>query len=112
MAAYGAPYLVASKATLYTVSAGYDVGVEWGPISNIKFYNDFGYMDKSEKNFEDSFMNVTGALVSAGNVYTYIDFAAGKDQPWLGPNWTNGLAKGDSNAKWHYRFNINLGYYF
>jgi hypothetical protein len=30
-------------------------------------------------------MNVTGVLVSAGNVYTYFDIAAGKDQPWLGP---------------------------
>jgi hypothetical protein len=39
-------------------------------------------------------MNVTGVLVSAGSVYTYFDIAAGKDQPWLGPNWTNGLGAG------------------
>jgi hypothetical protein len=44
-------------------------------------------------------MNVTGVLVSAGSVYTYFDIAAGKD-PWLGPNWTNGLGAGSPDAKW------------
>jgi hypothetical protein len=58
--------------------------------------------------FKDSAMNVTGVLVSAGNVYTYFDIAAGKDQPWLGPVW-----------KMHYKtelqmpngkcFNMNIG---
>lgn len=111
MTAYGAPYLVASQANLYTVGVGYSIPVEWGPISNIQVYNDFGYMDKANKNFKDSMMNVTGALVTAGNVYTYIDFAAGKDQPWLGPVWTNALGSG-SDEGWEMRFNINIGYYF
>jgi hypothetical protein len=55
-------------------------------------------------------MNVTGVLVSAGSVYTYFDIA-GKDQPWLGPNWTNGLeqVRQTQNGK---RFNMNIGYYF
>ncbi len=112
MTAYGAPYLVASKATLYTVGLGYSIPVKWGPISNIHVYNDFGYMDKAVDRFNDSFMNVTGAMVTAGNVYTYFDFAAGKDQPWLGPEWTNALASGTDDANWEMRFNINIGYYF
>lgn len=112
MTAYGYPYMVASEATTYTFGAAYSVPVEWGPISNLQFYNDFGLIDKSVDSFEDSLMNVTGVLVSAGNVYTYIDFAAGKNQPWLGSEWTDALAKGTAGIDWEMRFNINIGYYF
>lgn len=112
MTAYGYPYLVASEATTYTLGAAYSVPVEWGPISNLQFYNDFGFMDKSTDDFENTFMNVTGVLVSAGNVYTYIDAAQGKDQPWLGPVWGDALSNGTADADWEMRFNINIGYYF
>lgn len=112
MTAYGAPYLVASKAILYTFSLAYALPVKWDPVSKLRFYNDFGYMNKPLKEFENSIMNVTGILVIAGNVYTYFDAAAGKNHPWLGPEWTNALASGTANAAWHLRFNINLGYYF
>lgn len=112
MTAYGAPYLVAAEATTYTLGAAYSVPVEWGPISNLQFYNDFGFMDKTADSFEDSFMNVTGVLLTAGNVYTYIDAAQGKDQPWLGPVWGNALSNGTADADWEMRFNINIGYYF
>jgi len=112
MTAYGAPYLAASEAIVYTLCFSYSLPVNWDPISNLLFYNDFGYMDKMEAGFENSIMNVTGILVTAGNVYTYIDAAAGRDHPWLGPEWTYALADGTANAAWHLRFNINLGYYF
>jgi hypothetical protein len=71
----------------------------------LQFYNDYGYLEKLNSDFNDTAMNVTGVLVSAGSVYTYFDIA-GKDQPWLGPNWTNGLA--GSDAKWEVRFNMNI----
>ena len=112
MAAYGAPYLTAAEATIYTLGVAYSIPVEWGPVSNLQVYNDFGYMKKSVESFEDSYMNVTGVLVTAGQIYTYIDLAAGKDQPWLGPVWTEALAQGTPGAKWETRFNINFGYYF
>ncbi len=112
MAAYGAPYLVAANGKIYTLCLSYSLPVDWHPVSNLQFYNDFGYLDKSVTEFKNSIMNVTGVLVTAGNVFTYIDAAAGKDHPWLGPEWTNGLAAGTENASWHLRFNINLGYYF
>ena len=112
MTAYGAPYLVASEACIYTLGLSYSIPVKWGPISSLMLYNDFGYLDKAVSNFENSLMNVTGALITAGSVYTYIDFATGKDQPWLGSEWTNALGKGSSNADLEMRFNINIGYYF
>lgn len=112
MTAFGYPYLTAAKASIYTLGIGYSVPVEWGPISSLLFYNDFSYMDKHKESFSDSYMNVTGVMVTAGNIYTYIDYALGKNQPWLGSVWTKALAAGTENAKWHSRFNINIGYYF
>ncbi len=112
MTAYGAPYLVASEASTYTLGVAYSLPVEWGPISNLQFYDDFGYMDKKKSDFYDSYMNVTGVLITAGNVYTYVDAAQGKNQPWIGPVWTDALAAGTADAEWEMRFNINIGYYF
>ncbi len=111
MTAYGAPYLVASKATLYTIGLNHSFPVEWGPISSVMVYNDFGYMKKSKDSFEDTMMNDFGFLLTAGSIYTYIDYAAGKNQPWLGNAWTNGLASGGDDS-WEARFNVNIGYYF
>lgn len=112
MAAYGAPYEVAADFNLYTLALARNVPVSWGPVSNLQFYNDFGYMRKKQNSFEDSYMNVTGILVTAGNLYTYIDYAAGYNHSWLGGNFVNDFAAGDPNAKWEARFNINFGYYF
>ncbi len=112
MVAYGASYMVAAEATTYTLGISYSVPVEWNPISSLMIYNDFGLMDKAENSFEDTYMNVFGVLVSAGKVYTYIDYAMGKNQPWLGPDWTSALAEGNDDANWEARFNINIGYYF
>ncbi|WP_370866495.1 hypothetical protein [Salinimicrobium profundisediminis] len=112
MAAYGAPYEVASDFNLYTLAIARDVPVSWGPVSNLQFYNDFGYMQKKPASFEDSFMNVTGVLISAGNLYTYVDYAAGYNHSWLGGNFVNDFAAGNPDAKWEARFNINFGYYF
>lgn len=112
MAAYGALYEVAADFNLYTFAIAQDVPVEWGPVSNLQFYNDFGYMQKKENSFEDSFMNVTGVLVTAGNLYTYVDYAAGYNHSWLGGNFVDDFAAGNPDAKWEARFNINFGYYF
>ncbi|WP_439182828.1 hypothetical protein [Carboxylicivirga taeanensis] len=112
MVAYGAAYMVAAEAATYTLGVSYSVPVDWNPISNVTFYNDFGYMDKAEKDFEDTLMNVTGVMVTSGSIYTYVDYAMGKNQPWLGPEWTHGLGAGNPDAEWEARFNINIGYYF
>ncbi|MFV8281756.1 hypothetical protein ACNKXS_09440 [Christiangramia marina] len=112
MGAYGFPYEVASDFNIYTIAISKSIPVELGPISNIQFYNDFGYQDKKVDNFEDSFMNVTGMLITVGQVYTYVDYAAGYNQSWLGGNFVDDFSTGNPDAKWEARFNINIGYYF
>ncbi|WP_339839547.1 hypothetical protein [uncultured Maribacter sp.] len=112
MAAYGAPYEVAADFNMYSLAFSRNVPVKWGPISNLQVYNDFGYMQKKASGFNDSYMNVTGVLVTAGSVYTYIDYAAGYNHSWLGGNFVDDFSVGNPEAKWEARFNINIGYYF
>jgi len=112
MTAYGFPYNTAAKANIYSFSIAYTQPVKWGPITSLQFYNDYSYMDKSVATWEDTQMNVLGILVSANPVFIYIDYAMGKHQPWLGPQWEDALTTGDANNSWEARFNVNFGYYF
>lgn len=112
MGAYGFPYDIASDYEMYTAAVSYDLPVSLGPISNLKFYNDFGYMDKKAPGFKNSAMNVTGVLVMAGDMYIYIDYAAGYNHSWFGGDFTNELGSGNKSLGWEARFNINFGYYF
>lgn len=112
LAAYGSAYEVATKAYLHTASFAYSLPVKLGPVTAVTFYENYSYMNKPQSGFADSQMNVLGGMVTAGNLVTYIDWASGRNQPWLGPEWQNALSSGNSDSKWHSRFNINIGYYF
>ncbi|KIO45673.1 hypothetical protein BA92_04210 [Sanguibacteroides justesenii] len=111
MTAYGAPYLVAAKANIYTVGAGYTFNIDSKLIEKIQVYNDFGCLQKWDKLLKNSYQNVTGLLVVAGPVWLYVDYALGKNHAWLGPDW-NGFGPGGASESWHARFNMNIGYYF
>lgn len=112
VAAYGSPYNIAAKSDIYTIALAYDIPVNKGVLDNIRLYNDFSWMHKRADGFSDSYQNITGCLLSAGPVYTYIDYAMGKNQAWLGKDWTNGFAAGGPSDQWNVRFNMNVGYYF
>lgn len=112
MTAYGFPYQTAARASIFSIGLAYTWEVDYGPINSIQFYNDYAYMDKAIENWEDTQMNVTGALINAHPAYFYIDMARGLHHPWLGPQWENALTTGDENNSWEYRFNVNFGFYF
>ena len=139
MGAYGFNYMVASEASLYVVGLAYSIPVDIGPISNIQPYVDFTMIDKANSDFTDTYHLVPGFLVTAGSIYTYVDLAMGKNQPWLTENFGVGLGSGRTysndpadqgkyyytndagmvgepvaieDVEWNMRFNINIGYYF
>ena len=133
MGAYGDPYYgdgVAARANILSLGVGRGIDVDWGPISNIMPYVDYALMTKDgalEVNdqmfdFEDSHMLVPGFLITAGNIWTYVDFAMGKNHPWLTNNFGKGMGAGQLDEQgrpvpvdemdWNLRFNINIGYYF
>lgn len=112
LVAYNLDYNSVSKATLYTIGAGYSIPVEWKPVSEIMLYNDFAYLEKDKSAFENSISNITGIMVHAGGIYTYIEYIYAKNQPWFGSEWTDAFSTGDVTTEWHSRLNINIGYYF
>ena len=98
---------IPTSAKIYNLNLSYSLPVEIGPVTNLTFYNDYNLMtDKSGGLKEDTMMNITGIMATAGNLYTLIDFASGKNQPFLG-----GSLAGD-NSETNKRFNINFGFYF
>ena len=111
MTAYGAPYLVAAKANVYMLGAGYTIPVNRKFLKKIQVYNDFGWLDKQNNDYKDSFQNVTGCMLDGGPVCIYVDYALGKNHGWLGPNF-NGFGAGGESDSWHARFNVNVVYYF
>ncbi|MDG5767969.1 hypothetical protein QA596_10880 [Balneolales bacterium ANBcel1] len=133
MGAYGDPYYgdgVAAGGNIVTAGIAYSHDVNIGPITNIQPYINYSYMTKDGSldvggqsyDFEDTHMLVPGFLISAGSVFTYVDLAMGKNQPWLTDSFGTGLGAGHLDANgvpipvedldWNVRFNINIGYYF
>ncbi|MCF8328503.1 MAG: hypothetical protein K9I29_09450 [Bacteroidales bacterium] len=112
MGAYGSVYDVITKANMYTASVAYPISVDWGPISSISPHIDYTFIDKTNEDFYDTQHFIPGILVTAGSVYTYIDYAMGKNQPWLTGDFGKGLGTGVEDPDWNARFNVNIGYYF
>ncbi|MEE4303973.1 MAG: carbohydrate porin [Wenzhouxiangella sp.] len=98
---------IAAEATSYTGNVAYSLPVNWGPVSNLTFYNDYSLVTDKSGGLEDTWMNVTGVAVSAGGLYTYIDFIQAENQPFVGGTMDSTTEPGTNT-----RFNINFGYYF
>ncbi|MFT5424646.1 MAG: hypothetical protein ACI89L_002443 [Phycisphaerales bacterium] len=111
MGAYDAWYHVASEASILTAGLAYTLPIDNHGIQSLTFYNDSSLMLKAESGYNDTVQNVLGCMISANPFYIYIDLAVGKNHPWLGGDWTDGLAEG-ADDKWGTRFNVNIGLYF
>ena len=98
---------IPAEARSYTANVAYDLPVEWGPITNLRFYNDYSLITDKSAGLEDTWMNVTGVAVSAGGLYTYIDLITAENQPFVGGS-IDSPTEGGTNT----RLNINFGYYF
>jgi len=133
MGAYGIPYEVSTEAWMATLGLSYSYDVDWGPVSNLLFYNDFSYMENTigegtttrasgdvitlDDNFQHTIQNITGVLVSAGPVFAYFDIAQGINHPWLTDNFGVGIGPGHedlgiNDSEFNIRYNINIGFYF
>lgn len=110
MGAYDSPYRVARDHVLLEGGVAYSIPVDVGLLKSVQIYDDFGALLKDSGT--PSFQNVAGVLLSATYVFTYVDFAAGRNQPWLGTEGEGALAEGAPDAPWELRFNINLGLYY
>ncbi|WP_417349606.1 carbohydrate porin [Ferrimonas sp.] len=96
---------IPAEAITYTANIAYSLPVKMGPVTNLTFYNDYSLMTDKPGELDDTFMNVTGMAISAGALYTYVDFVVAENQPFIGGTL---VGSGDTNK----RVNINFGYYF
>jgi hypothetical protein len=104
--AYGFFDSIAARAKSATVNLAYSKPVNWGPVTGLQIYNNYGLVYDKSDGSRDTMMNVTGMSLAAGGFFTYFDAVLAKNQPFVG-----GSASGDS-SKLERRFNINIGYYF
>lgn len=98
---------IASEANTYTIGVARSVPVNFGPISNITFYNDYSLIGDKSADLEDTWMNVAGFSVAAGGIFAYFDFIRAKNQPFVGGTHDSTIDDDVQN-----RFNLNVGYYF
>ncbi|MCW0481214.1 hypothetical protein [Gaoshiqia sediminis] len=112
MGAYGSAYDVAAKANMYVAGLAYSIPVDFGPVTSLQAYLDYTLIDKLQDAFADTHHLIPGCMIAAGNIYMYVDYAMGKNQPWLTDTFGKGLGMGDPKADWNKRLNINIGYYF
>ncbi|HET7561573.1 MAG TPA: carbohydrate porin [Rhodanobacteraceae bacterium] len=96
---------IPASADTYTFNVKYHQPVQWGPVHGLDFYNDYSLVTNKSGNLPNTFMNVLGVGVSAGDLYTYFDFLTARNQPFVG-----GSMAGDGEVE--HRFNINFGFYF
>lgn len=96
---------IAARANSYTANVAYHLPIEWGPFTGIDFYNDYSLVTDKSGGLPNTFMDVLGMGLSAGDLYTYFDFVTGRNQPFIG-----GSMAGDGKVE--HRFNINFGFYF
>lgn len=103
---YGFYDSIAAEAKSGTVNLAYSLPLQWGPVSGIQFYNNYGLVYNKSDASANTMMNVTGFSVAAGGLFTYFDLVHARNQPFVG-----GSAAGNSKET-ERRFNINIGYYF
>ena len=112
MAAYNAPYKVASSGRFYSAGLAYDLPVDLGPISSFRFYNDISYHDKERDDWVDGTSNITGVLTTAGPLFVYTDFLVTRNHPFSLPAADFGNALAEGRDKFNVGFNLNIGLYF
>ena len=109
---YGFTNRMAAKGHVDIVSLSYKIPGSIGPFSNFRVYNDWSQLRKSAAGYDRSVQNVTGVEFGSGGWWIMLDYAYGKNQPYLSPVFGDALAAGGSSNTSGRRFNASIGYYF
>lgn len=114
---YGYSYRLPARAEIYSANIARDFNVNWGPVTQIQLYNNYGYLKaggngqynsaavgNTPNNTGDTQFNAAGALFVAGPIYIWADVLTGKNaaMAFIGPN----------DDQWHTRFNLTTAFYF
>lgn len=97
---------IPSKASTYLGNVAYSLPVQFGPVTDLTFYNDYSYVTDKTGGLSDTWMNSTGVTITAGGLFSYVEVVNAKNQPFIGGSM------GNPDDKHKTRYNINVGYYF
>jgi len=98
---------------MHVANLSYRVPRNLGPFKSLTLYMDYSLIDKDAAGFRDSHQQVWGfSFAPADGLFVYVDYLRGRQNPYVGPNFGQGLSTGGADDRWHERFNINVGYYF
>jgi hypothetical protein len=108
---YGFTNRLAAKGNIDIASLSYRIPGTLGPFGKFRIYNDWSRLRKVAAGYAASAQNVTGVEFGSGGWWIMLDFARGKNQPYLSPVFGNALAAGGVPSTGN-RFNASIGYYF
>lgn len=110
---YGFTNRLAAKGNIDIIGLSYKIPGSIGSFSNFRVYNDWSRLRKSASGYSDSSQNVLGVEFGTGGWWIMLDYARGKNQPYLSPVFGDALAAGGSSGPTSgNRFNASIGYYF
>ncbi|RKR02642.1 hypothetical protein C7446_2362 [Kushneria sinocarnis] len=81
-------YLIPAKGQMYNVSLAYSMDVDWGPIENVYFFNDYSYISPDgdysainggDGSMNDPQLNDLGFKLTAGPYYAWFDIITNKN---------------------------------
>ena len=103
--------LVAAEGTLFNANIARKIDMSDNKhIDSMTCYNDYSYLAKhGTTSLPDSQMNVLGCSLGIGPIYTYVDWIAGKNAPFIG---TSDALGPSTDNDWNSRINVNVGWYF
>ncbi|NNC26091.1 hypothetical protein HKX42_04270 [Salinisphaera sp. USBA-960] len=108
---YGFGYQIPSEGQLYTANIARTFPLDIGPISNIQFYNNYGYLHAGSGDYDsrgnrigDVQFNAAGFVLSSGPLLFYFDVLSGKNAAMA--------FNGGNDGDWHTRYNFAIGLYF
>lgn len=108
--AFKFPFLVSSKAEIYTFNAAREININGKYIDKIKLYGNLSMVNPKNNYGSPSKQIVIGTTVIKRGLYAYFDYIFGQNM-WFSGGPGVGL-KHEDDKDWNSRLNINLGYYF
>jgi len=108
--AFQFPFMVSSKANIYTFNIAKDIPIKNKYIEAIRFYGNFSAVSPKKEYGSDSKQLVLGTRINKRGLYGHFDFIAGQNM-WFSGGPGIGLQH-QNDINWHSRVNVNLGYYF
>ncbi|OHV12297.1 hypothetical protein [Kushneria phosphatilytica] len=111
--AFNFNYLIPAEGQMYNFSLAYSMDVNWGPIDNAYFYNDYSYIsadgDYSPINggfgsMNDPQLNDIGIKLTAGPYYAWFDIVTNKN----GLNYFGSPVDDDWHTSYQTHFGVNF----